>query len=398
MHRTSTAEYASPAQAQNAFDGRYVIISPLGSSHTGRTYLARQLELDRLVVIKFMHDPQRARSSRPLERFQREARALARLDHPHIARLLDYGEAADGRRYMVTEHVEGRPLAALQERFGWLPQDRVVALLDQLASALADAHDHGLVHRNLKPRSIVVSESRDGSDHVHLVDFGLVKESAPDDAESAPRNVTGGPGGWYGTPRYLSPEQAFGRPSDARSDVYGLGLIAFELLSGHAPFDAHSAITCAYMHAVVAAPPLDAQPDGTPIAPHLRDLVARCLAKKPEDRFPTMHALRAALVGATGAGSTAEDVRAGWATMIDQPARSALVKLRARPRSRGLVHVQRHVAQPPPPPPPRSEQLRDAGPDVWPPRSRPLGLNRWDLWLVILVAFAAALLGALLGR
>jgi serine/threonine-protein kinase len=398
MPRTSTAEYASPAQAAHAFDGRYVIISPLGSSHTGRTYLARQLELDRLVVIKFMHEPRSARSSRPLERFQREARALARLDHPHVARLLDYGEAADGRRYMVTEHVEGRPLAALQERFGWLPQERVVGLLDQIASALAGAHDHGLVHRNLKPRSVVVSESRDGSDHAHLVDFGLVKESAPDGAEPASHGVTGGPGGWYGTPRYLSPEQAFGRPSDARTDVYAIGLLAFELLSGRPPFDAHSPITCAYMHAVVAAPALDAQPDGTPIAPRLRDLVARCLAKAPEDRFPTMHALRAALEDATGTASTAERARAEWATMVDQPARGALLKLRPRPRDRGLVRLTPRTQPPSPRPPARPEPPREAAAEVWPPRSRPLGLNRWDLWLVILVAFAAALLGALLGR
>ncbi|TNF37649.1 MAG: serine/threonine protein kinase [Deltaproteobacteria bacterium] len=390
--RSPTAEYASPvAKAQHAFDGRYAIISPLGSSLTGRTYLARQLELDRLVVIKFMYEPRRARSSRPLERFQREARALARLDHPHVARLLDYGETEDGRRYMVTEHVDGRSLSALRDRFGWLPQERVVALVDQLASALAGAHDRGLVHRNLKPQSIVVAESRDGRDHAYLTDFGLVKERELVEGDGDPRSATGGAGGWYGTPRYLSPEQAFGRPSDARSDVYTLGLLAYELLAGRPPFDAHNAVTCAYMHAVVEAPPLEAQPDGTPIAPHLRRLVARCLAKAPEDRFTSMHALRAAL----GAG---EPARVGgrafskeWATLVEQPARP----LRRRARARSLtVPGARAVSTPRPEP----ATDVDADPRAWPPQIRPFGLNRWDLALVILVAFAAALLGALLGR
>jgi len=392
MHRTSTAEYASPlAKVAHAFDGRYEIISPLGSSHTGRTYLARQIEVDRLVVIKFMHEPRRARSTRPLERFQREARALARLDHPNVARLLDYGETEDGRRYMVTEHVEGRPLAVLQERFGWLPQARVVAILDQLASALAGAHDRGLVHRNVKPQSVVIAESRDGSDHAFITDFGLVKERGPDAAAPVERNLTGGAGGWYGTPRYLSPEQAFGRPSDARSDVYTLGLIAYELLAGHSPFDAHNAVTCAYMHAVVEAPALDAQPDGTPIAPHLRQLVARCLAKKPEDRFPSMHAFRAALEDGQR-GRRGDAGRAEWATMVDRPAGY----LRRRARADHVTALGRR-SLPTPRPTPRPEAVDpDAAP--WPPRVRPFGLNRWDLWLVILVAFAAALMGALIGR
>ncbi|MFT7582608.1 MAG: serine/threonine protein kinase [Myxococcota bacterium] len=329
----------------------------MGSSLTGRTYLARQISIDRLVVIKFMHEAEQARSTRPVARFEREGRALARLDHPGIAALYDYGVTADGRRFMVTEFVDGRSLKALEDRFGWLPQPRALALLDQLAAALGEAHRAGLVHRNLKPQNVFVSEERDGKDRATLVNFGLVKEIGEVEARDSlvPEHLDLGS---CGTPRYMSPEQALGSDIDARSDVYSFGALAYELLTGSAPFEEKTPVAYAYKHASVQ-PEMPTERFGEMrVHPEVEALLVRCLRKRPSERFASMDGVRAQIAVASAA--VAEGRNRHPAVAAQTPAGSV--------RTRSFASRL-----------PRIDQLSDGQ----------------RLWLVAGVAFGAAVLGAL---
>lgn len=318
-------------------DAHYQILGPLGSSLTGRSFLARHRDLGRLVIVKLMHDGNLSRSSRVPLRFEREARALSQVAHAHVAGLLGYGRTADGRRYMIVEHVDGRDLRATLQRWGRLPERRALRILDQLAQALAAVHSAGLVHRNLKPESVLIGQSRDGLEHVKLTNFGLVRSDEP--RADGERTHTGP---MHGTPRYWSPEQVLGVPVDQRSDIYAFGVLAYELLTGSTPFESTTTEGFAWQHVSVEPPrPIDA--DGRPrLRPELELLLARCLAKDPAQRFATMHEVR-----------------------------RALVKLRRRPVARATPSLGQRLAA-------RARQP--------------------ETWLVIAGSFMAGLFGALLGR
>jgi len=273
-------------------DGQYQILGPLGSSLTGKSFLARHRELGRLVVVKFMHETADARTR---GRFEREARALTQLSHDHVASLLGYGRTADGRRYMVVEHVEGRDLRQTLNRWGRLPERRALRILEQLARALTAVHAVGLVHRNLKPETVLLGQSRDGKEIVKLTNFGLVRGEPSDPGAFADGNSNSRTGPMHGTPRYWSPEQVLGEPTDARSDIYAFGVLAYELLTGHTPFQSTTTMGFAWQHVSVSPPrPLDRE--GRPrLRPELERILARCLAKQPDQRFASMTDVRAAL-------------------------------------------------------------------------------------------------------
>lgn len=268
-------------------DGRYQILGPLGSSLTGSSFLARHRELGRRVVVKLEHD----RADAVLKaRFEREAQALSRLDHPHVARLLDFGQTADHRRFMVVEHVEGRDLRQMLERWGRLPEPRVLRILDQLADALGAVHAVGLVHRNLKPENVLIGEGRHGEDLVKLTNFGLVRSEGAGFDDSGTKT-----GAMQGTPRYWAPEQVLGEPADARTDVYAFGVLAYELLTGRPPFLSSTVEGFAWQH-VHQRVPRALDPNGRPrIRPQLEAVLARCLAKHPNERFASMREVRKAL-------------------------------------------------------------------------------------------------------
>jgi len=274
--------------------GQFRIVAPLDSSLTGRTYLGRHAELDQPVVIKLMH---LGSSLTVRARFEREARALSCIAHPHVARLLAYGKTADGRRYMVTEHTEGRTLRKVLQRWGRLPEARAFRVLDQVAQALEATHRAGLVHRNLKPESVVLGETRDGSDLVKLTNFGLVRATfALDDRLGDASTRTGA---MTGTPRYWAPEQVLGDLADARTDVYAFGLLAYEILTGKSPFESTTTEGFAWQH-VHQAPRLTDRQGRARVRPAVQALVMRCLAKHPDQRFASMSELREALRRARG--------------------------------------------------------------------------------------------------
>ncbi|HMA92120.1 MAG TPA: protein kinase, partial [Polyangiaceae bacterium] len=246
----------------------------------GRVYRAEQSVLGRTVAVKIIHPHLLADENSAL-RFLTEARAASQLNHPNSIAVYEFGRTSRGQPYIVMEFLRGRDLARVMAEDGLLAFSRIVNVLVQVLSALSEAHELGIVHRDLKPENIILEPLRRGGDLVKVLDFGLAKLKA--DAR-APRNVTS-PGIVCGTPDYMAPEQGQGDPIDGRSDLYAVGVILFQLLTGRLPFDAESPTQIVMMHLTV--PP----PDPRDVAPH-RDIpeqlvavVAKALEKKAARRY-----------------------------------------------------------------------------------------------------------------
>jgi serine/threonine-protein kinase len=263
---------------------RYRIIDTLGTGGMGVVYRAERVGLGRPVAIKFLH-PQMAREKELLARFEREARAMSRLQHPHCVPVIDFGVDADAP-YIVLELVPGRSLRELLQESGALPPARAVRIARQVLAGLAHAHELGLVHRDVKPANIVLAEVIGSGDHARLLDFGLAK--LVDDAAASWSAHTA-----VGTPSYMAPEQAKGEPVDARTDVYAVGVLLFEMLTGRKPFIGSEPMEILRQHLQDPAPRLK---DLLPALPPGLDLaVDRALAKKKDDRHASAVAFSEAL-------------------------------------------------------------------------------------------------------
>jgi tRNA A-37 threonylcarbamoyl transferase component Bud32/tetratricopeptide (TPR) repeat protein len=259
--------------------GRYVVLDQLGEGAMGEVYRAWDNALDRVVALKILL-PLRADSPAARKRFAREARLTARINHPCVAHIYDVGEI-DDCPFIAMEFVPGRQLR--DEMHEPVPPGRVTFLARQILEGLAEAHRQGVVHRDLKPENILIS----GRDQVKLLDFGLAKRISEDVSEATDLSTTG----LTGTPRYMAPEQVQGHDVDARTDIYALGTVLYELLTAH---PAHNGSTLAEMlMSVVHKPAADLTDDICP-AP-LSRAIKRALKKKPADRFPTAQAMLEAL-------------------------------------------------------------------------------------------------------
>lgn len=265
-------------------DGRFEVIERVGAGGMGAVYRATQLNVERDVAVKLLstelsHDPTLA------ARFRREAKTLAKLDHPNILKLHDFGETADGRLYIVTELFQGEPLNEILAR-GALAPRRAGHILQQIAASLQCVHAEGIVHRDLKPGNIFIS--RYGSDeHVKALDFGI--------AHAVEGTLITGSGTLCGTPAYMSPEQARGEKAEAQSDLYSLGVVAFECLSGTLPFKADTAVGLLLKHLNDPPPQLSDVVEPGPISAELESLVMQLLAKLPDQRPPGAATVRALL-------------------------------------------------------------------------------------------------------
>jgi len=213
---------------------RYHILKKLGEGGMGRVYLAEHVKMGRKSALKVLH-PGMVKDLDAITRFNREAANASRITHPNVAAVYDFGETSDGLIYLAMEFVDGESLASVIERNGPLPPRRAAEIVRQTGEALAVAHEAGLVHRDLKPDNILLVPTREGGDLVKVVDFGIAKAA---DTES--RKVTK-TGHVIGTPDYMSPEQFAGDALDGRSDIYSLGLVAFNMLTGGLPFPSESA-------------------------------------------------------------------------------------------------------------------------------------------------------------
>ena len=235
--RDGTALRSANAQADllgSVVADRYHILKKLGEGGMGTVYLAEHVKMGRKSALKVMN-PGMNTDPDAIARFNREASNASRLSHPNICGIYDFGETPDGLIYLAMEFIEGSSLTSLIEKGGQLPAPRAASIVHQTADALQVAHDAGIVHRDLKPDNIMVARNRDGSDLVKVVDFGIAKASSSDAQKVTKTGLV------VGTPEYMSPEQLAGDKLDGRSDIYSLGLVAFNCLTGTLPFASESA-------------------------------------------------------------------------------------------------------------------------------------------------------------
>ncbi|HEY6910063.1 MAG TPA: protein kinase [Myxococcales bacterium] len=267
---------------------RYRITSLLGQGGMSRVYQAVQAPLQRAVALKVLEDD----PGEPMlqQRFLLEASATSQLTHPNTITVFDYG-ADRGLLYFAMELLRGCNLSQALRRDGPFPEARALHVVRQACRGLREAHARGLVHRDLKPSNLFLLDSADEADFVKVLDFGVVKMSGVDDVSA---QLTRG-GLVVGTPHYMAPEQARGRPCDARSDIYSLGVVLFQMLTGKVPFEGNSSVEVLVRHATDEAPRMRDLCPGIEVSAQLQAVVARCLAKKPEDRFAGMDELLAAL-------------------------------------------------------------------------------------------------------
>ena len=260
-------------------DGKYRVESRVGEGGMGTVYRATHLMLGKPVALKLIK-PELVTSKEIARRFQREARAASHLNHPGIATVYDLGQSEDGTLYIAMEFVEGPSLKDVLAS-GPLPPDRIVRIVRQIATALGAAHDRQIVHRDLKPQNVVLTMDAAGRELAKLLDFGIAKTF--DDGATRLTST----GIVVGTPQYMSPEQASGSPVDARSDLYSLGIIIYEMLTGDVPFTAPTTLAL-LVKQLQDAPvaPSHRRPD-LEIAPALESLALTCLAKDPANRCQT---------------------------------------------------------------------------------------------------------------
>lgn len=246
----------------------------IGRGGMGTVYRATHLGLDRVVAVKIIN-PEVAANADISQRFAREARLMAKLRHPRAAMIYDSGTLPDGRLYIVMEYVEGVTLAEVLKREGRLNYRRAVEIAVSVCDVLSEAHSIGIIHRDLKPANIMLNNQG-----VFVLDFGIAKMLNSDSTESLKLSMTGN--ALIGTPYYMSPEQCLGNPVEPRSDLYSLGAVMFEMLSGRPPFDEEVFSAVIIKHAMVEPPRVEELSKDVP--PALSAVVNKMLAKKPEDR------------------------------------------------------------------------------------------------------------------
>jgi eukaryotic-like serine/threonine-protein kinase len=235
--RDGTALRSSNAQGDlmgSIVAERYHILKKLGEGGMGTVYLAEHVKMGRKAALKVMN-PGMNSDPDAIARFNREAANASRLNHPNVCGIYDFGETPEGLIYLAMEFIEGESLTSLIEKNGYLAAPRAASIIHQAADALAVAHDYGIVHRDLKPDNIMIAKGRDGSDMVKVVDFGIAKASSSDAQKVTKTGLV------VGTPEYMSPEQLAGDKLDGRSDIYSLGLVAFNCLTGALPFPSETA-------------------------------------------------------------------------------------------------------------------------------------------------------------
>ena len=292
---------------------RYELEELVGTGGMSSVYRAHDRMLERDVALKVLHE-QFAADTDYVERFRREARSVAQLSHPNIVTVIDRGDQGD-RQFIVFEYIAGENLKSLIEREGPLPQDQAVRLTLQIARALGFAHEHGLVHRDVKPQNVLLN----GDGRAKVTDFGIARSL----------DVKGGltqTGTVLGTSDYIAPEQARGSRVDAQSDIYSLGAVLYELLTGEVPFPGDNFVAVALRH--INEPPPSVSEHRPDVSPRLDAAIRRAMAKEPRDRFASMDEFCAEL----SACLRPETAASGAATMVVAPQKRGRRRRQRAPR------------------------------------------------------------------
>lgn len=286
-----------------SLSARYEFLDIVGAGGVGLVFKARHPQLHRLVAVKMVQKE----SGEPevLARFEQEARLISKLDHPAIAAVYDYGTTEKGKPFMVLEYVEGMDLGAFIKKEKFLKPELAIDLACQIADGLECAHAAGVVHRDIKPSNVMLKRLSDNKLIAKILDFGCAKQSllpaqepttSIDDVvliDQAP-SITA-EGSVVGTPNYMSPEHALGEKVDLRADVYALGCIVYEMLTGHVPFNGNTSRDVLIQHINEQAPPLIEKKPDLIVPNELQAIVSRAMAKEPTQRFESMLEFKIAL-------------------------------------------------------------------------------------------------------
>jgi serine/threonine-protein kinase len=341
ISKPNLAERAATAKAEarlgTVVSGRYRLTEVLAMGGVGVVFKGEHLHMRKWVAIKVLH-PEAQDAPDLVARFQREAVAGAHIQHPNVAAATDFGELEDGAFFLVLEYVRGVTLRD-EIRRGPMPLARAVRIARQIAAALAATHAIGIVHRDVTPRNVMVIEGE--HEQVKLIDFGLAKvdtarlaTAVPSRGSLSDQRITG-TGAVFGTIAYLAPEVARGMDLvDARADLYALGLVLYEMLSGKHPFDTTDAVELFKRHATTKPPPIAQRAPGIVVPPAVEAVVMRLLEKSPDARYPSADALIAALEAALADEGV-------LATPLPSPVAPAR---RASPRARAIYAAASVVA------------------------------------------------------
>jgi serine/threonine protein kinase len=304
---------------------RYRVIAKIGQGAMGVVYAAEHVELEKKVALKLLV-ARIAQRADAIERFRREARAASKIGSPYICDVTDFGSLEDGRAYFVMEYLEGRSLRAILDAEGSIEPGRAIAILRQTAKALGAAHDKGIIHLDVKPDNVMLMSSARRADAVKVVDFGiagLLEEGRDKQHDTV-----------NGTPAYMAPERAIGRGYDRRSDIYSLGVMAYEALCGTIPFESEDVATTLRKHIIEEPEPLRARAPDRKIPQPLEELVFKMMSKDPADRPQSMAEVEALLCEAqiaAGLTSAWDDLEL---PLVEEEWRHRLAERMPSPRSR----------------------------------------------------------------
>jgi len=303
---------ADPFIGRDILDGQFRILQKIGSGGMGSVYKASQPSMNRMVAVKILH-PKLTNRKDLVSRFRHEASAMSHLTHPNTVKVFNYGELEDGSLYIVMEFLAGRNLHQTVRQEGPMPYQRALPILVQVCGALGEAHHKGIIHRDLKPENIFLCvDPISGGDSARVLDFGLAKVT---EREMNPGSIALTQEGMvFGTPEFMSPEQAQGMTLDPSSDIYSLAVILYEALTGKLPFNAKLPMEFIQHH--VASKPIDlnSRVSGLTFPPELAAVLSRAMAKKPTQRYQTAAEFAAALQAVVldaqspGGGSSASSV------------------------------------------------------------------------------------------
>lgn len=281
-----TRQHLVPTLIGATLDNQYEIVSVVGKGGMSFVYKATHLLMRKTVAIKTLL-PHLTLQATSLQRFQQEAQAASNLKHPNIIAVHNFGTTPDGEPYLVMDYVEGSSISDDLEKYGFVAVDRAVDIFIQVADALAHAHQRGIIHRDLKPSNILLLEKDGRKDHVNIVDFGIAKMLPQDGVEAVSLTQTGEV---FGSPLYMSPEQCKGERLDARSDIYSMGCLMYETLTGRPATSGDNTMEVLYNHIHEVPAPMKAPL--THVPPQLEKIVFKTLAKDPAQRYQTMGELR----------------------------------------------------------------------------------------------------------